>query len=43
MPKEIEQKLMKEAIARKLKGARKNAYVFGTLSKIEKAKGLKKK
>ena len=35
MPKYIHDKLVKEAKKKGLKGKRKNAYVFGTLNKIE--------
>lgn len=38
MPKKLEQKLMKEAAKKGLTGERKNAYVYGTMAKIEKAK-----
>lgn len=47
MPKELERKLIKEAIGRHLKGERKNAYVYGTLRKtgwvppVEKKNGAK--
>lgn len=33
MPKELEEKLMKMAMKKGLKGKRKNAYVFGTMRK----------
>lgn len=36
MPKAIEDKLKKQAKKKGLKGKRKNAYVYGTLNKIEK-------
>lgn len=34
MPKKLEKELMKEAAKKKLKGERKNAYVYGTLNKV---------
>lgn len=37
MPKEIHDKLAKLARKKGLKGKRKNAYIYGTLAKIEKA------
>ena len=36
MPKKIEKKLMSEAKKKGLTGERKNAYIYGTLAKIEK-------
>lgn len=42
MPKKLHDKLEKEAKKKKLTGARKNAYVFGPLFKIEKEKKKKK-
>ena len=33
MPKQLEQKLVKQANKKGLKGKRKNAYVYGTLRK----------
>lgn len=41
MPKEIHDRLVKQANAQGLKGDRKDAYVYGTLNKIE--KGMAKK
>lgn len=38
MPKALERKLAREASKKHLKGARKNAYVYGTMNKIKKAK-----
>lgn len=38
MPKEIHKKLEKQAKKKGLSGKKKDAYVFGTLFKIEKAK-----
>ena len=38
MPKAIHDKLAREASKLGLKGSRKNAYVYGTLNKIKKAK-----
>ena len=34
MPKELEQKLMKLATKKGLKGKRKNAYIYGTMQKV---------
>jgi len=39
MPKKLHDKLEREAKKKGLKGKRKNAYVYGTLDKIEKRKG----
>jgi hypothetical protein len=39
MPKALHDKLAREASKLGLKGKRKNAYVYGTLNKIEKKKG----
>jgi hypothetical protein len=41
MPKEIEDRLRKQAAKQGLKGERKDAYVYGTLNKIEKAHDAK--
>ncbi len=38
MPKALHDKLAKEAQKKGLKGKKKNAFVFGTLNKIEKRK-----
>ena len=38
MPKEIHDKLERQAKKKKLTGKKKDAYVFGALFKIEKAK-----
>lgn len=38
MPKKIEEKLIKEAKKKGLKGKRRDAYIYGTLKKIEKKK-----
>ncbi len=38
MPKKLHDKLAREATKKGLKGERKNAYIYGTLSKIEKRK-----
>jgi hypothetical protein len=38
MPKKMEQSLMKRAREMGLKGERKNAYVYGTMAKMEKEK-----
>lgn len=35
MPKELHDKLRREAIKRRLSGKRADAYVYGTLNKIE--------
>lgn len=43
MPVKIERALKAEAKKKGLKGDRKNAYVYGTLSKIEKGMKAKKK
>lgn len=43
MPKELEEELMRLARKKHLTGERKNAYVYGTLKKIEKKKDEKKK
>lgn len=42
MPKKVKKKLMLSAERLGLKGERKQAYVFGTLQKIEKAEKRKK-
>lgn len=42
MPKKVENALKKEATKKGLTGERKNAYVYGTLAKIDKKKGKKK-
>lgn len=39
MPKKVHKSLVKSANKKGLKGERKNAYVYGTLRKIEKRKG----
>ena len=36
MPKKMEQSLMRRAAEMGLKGERKDAYVYGTLAKVEK-------
>lgn len=43
MPKALEKKLSKSARKAGLKGERKAAYVYGTMSRIEKARKRKKK
>ena len=43
MPKKMEKSLKKSAAKKGLKGERKDAYVYGTMNKIEKAKKAKKK
>jgi len=42
MPKELHDKLEKEADEKGLTGDRKNAYIYGTMAKIEKAKKAKR-
>lgn len=42
MPKKIEKALVKQANKLHLTGDRKNAYVYGTINKIEKNKPKKK-
>lgn len=39
MPKALHDKLARQAAKKGYKGERKNAYVYGTLQKIEKKKG----
>ena len=41
MPKKIHEQLKKRAKKLKLKGKRKQAYIFGTLHKIKKARKKK--
>ena len=41
MPKALERKLKKQARKMGLLGERKDAYIWGTMSKIRKAKGGK--
>jgi len=36
MPKELEEKLKKQAVKKGLKGERKKAYIYGTMKRIEK-------
>lgn len=43
MPKKLEKKLAKSARKAGLKGKRRKAYIFGTMSKIEKARKAKRK
>lgn len=43
MPKKEEERLKKQAEKKGLTGDRKNAYVYGTLNKIEKLKKNKKR
>jgi len=38
MPKKLEHELAKEASKKHLTGDRKNAYIYGTLAKIKKAR-----
>lgn len=42
MPKELHRKLALQARKQGLKGERRDAYVYGTMAKIEKAKGHKR-
>lgn len=41
MPKALHDRLAREAKKKGLKGDRKNAFIYGTLSKIESGKGKK--
>jgi hypothetical protein len=43
MPRKAHRALEKEAQKKGLKGERKNAYIYGTLNKIEKAKKKRRK
>lgn len=43
MPKKIEKKLKQEAKKKGLKGKRAARYIYGTLSKVEKAQKRRKK
>ena len=43
MPKKLHAELEKQAKAKGLTGERKNAYVYGTLNKVEKRKKKAKK
>jgi hypothetical protein len=43
MPKKVEKSLMRRAAEMGLKGERKDAYVYGTLAKIEKQRKDKSK
>lgn len=43
MPKALHDKLAREAKKKGLKGDRKNAFVYGTLSKIKKGKKVGRK
>lgn len=43
MPKKLEMALTREANKHGLKGKRKAAYIYGTLAKIERTKGRKRK
>lgn len=43
MPKKLHDKLEKQAKKQGLKGKAKDAYIYGTLNKIEKAEKKKKK
>lgn len=42
MPKKLEKSLMRRAGEMGLKGERKDAYVYGTLSKVKKKQQAKK-
>ena len=39
MPKALEDALKKQATKKGLKGERKNAYIYGTIAKVEAKKG----
>jgi len=41
MPKKLHKELVRSAAKAGLKGAQRDAYVYGTLAKIEKKKGKK--
>ncbi len=41
MPKKLHNRLARQAAKKGLKGERKDAYVYGTMKKVEKAKGKK--
>jgi len=41
MPKALHRKLAREASSKGLTGERRNAYIYGTLAKIEKRKKRK--
>lgn len=41
MPKKMEQSLMKRAREMGLKGERKDAYVYGTMAKMEQKRKMK--
>jgi|TARA_B100000073_G_scaffold220077_1_gene183172 hypothetical protein len=43
VPKELKKRLKKQAKKLKLNEKRTDAYVYGTIKKIEKAKGKKRK
>lgn len=43
MPKKLHDKLLKEAKAKGLTGKRRDAYVYGTMSKVEPKKKVKRK
>lgn len=43
MPLKLERKLKREADKKGLSGKRKNAYVYGTMNKIEKDKKTKRR
>ena len=43
MPKKEEEKLKRQARKKGLKGERLNAYVYGTMNKIEKRRKAKRK
>jgi hypothetical protein len=42
MPKALHDRLARQARKKGLKGKRKNAYIYGTMNKIEKKKRKKK-
>lgn len=43
MPRKLEMELKKAAKAKRLTGDRKNAYIYGTIAKIEREKKIKDK
>ena len=43
MPKALHKKLARSAAKKGLKGKRKDAYIYGTMKKIEKRKGKSKR
>jgi len=43
MPKALHRKLARQATKQGLRGERRDAYIYGTMNKIEKAKKRKKR